>query len=213
VAFGDAVRKQFMPVDVERWATRERDALVGARNKDVLAYTASFSELDMLLPGEREMTRVMAYERGLPLEYSVKCAERRFPTLSEATAAMTALWHAKESARRATSSLSSAEAAEPSHGAASASSSAAVPAADPVGDLRAQVAQLTAMMTERFSGRGRGGRAGGRSQQREGQPRPRARTPGLSDELAKARMKAGQCIKCGQEGHYRQDCTNEAKLN
>ena len=79
--------------------------------------------------------------------------------------------------------------------------------------MAAQVAQLTAMMTERFAGRGCGGRAGGRLQQREGQARPRARTPGLSDELAKARMKAGQCIKCGQEGHFRQDCSNEAKLN
>ena len=217
-AFGDAIRKQFMPVDIERWATRERDALVGAsmRNKDVLAYTASFCELDMLLPGERELTRVMAYERGLPLEYSVKCAERRFATLAEATVAMTALWHAKGGARHTTASLSNTETGEPSRDAASNSSSSASassPAADPISGLRAQVAQLTAMMAERFSGRGRGGRAGGRSQQREGAPRARSRTPGLSDELAKARIKAGQCIKCGQEGHFKADCANEAKLN
>lgn len=215
VAFGDAVRKQFMPVDIERWATRERDALVSAstRNKDVLAYTASFCELDMLLPGERELTRVMAYERGLPLEYSVKCAERRFATLAEATVAMTALWHAKGGARHTTVSLSNTETGEPSQGAPS-SASASSPAADSISDLRAQVAQLTAMMTERFSaGRGRGGRTGGRSQQREGAPRSRSRTPGLSDELAKARIKAGQCIKCGQEGHFKADCANEAKLN
>jgi len=214
-AFGDAVRKQFMPVDIERWATRERDALVGAgaRNKDVLAYTASFHELDMLLPGEREMTRVMAYERGLPLEYSVKCAERRFITLVEATSAMTALWHAKEGARRTTASLSNAEAAEQSQGGASSSTSAAPPAGDPVSDLRVQVAQLTAMMAEHFSARGRGGRSNGRSQQREGQPRARSRTPGLKDDLVRARIKAGQCIKCGQEGHYKAECTNEAKLN
>lgn len=214
-AFADAVRKQFMPVDIERWATRERDALVGAgaRNKDVLSYTAAFNELDMLLPGEREMTRVMAYERGLPLEYSVKCAERRFATLAEATAAMTALWHAKGGARHPAASLNNAEPEEPSRGAATAASAAAPAASDSVSDLRAQVAQLTAMMTERFSGRGRGGRTGGRSQQREGQPRARSRTPGLSDELAKARLRAGQCIKCGQEGHFKADCTNEAKLN
>jgi len=181
----------------------------------VAAYTAKYAELDMLLPDETELSRVVAYERGLPEHYRVKCAERRFATLVEATTAMLAAWNARENARGAHASLGNTE-AEPSRGdaASSAAASASPPAAaDPVADLRAQVAQLTAMMTERFAGRGRGGRAGGRSQQREGQPRPRARTPGLSDELAKARMKAGQCIKCGQEGHYRQDCTNDAKLN
>jgi hypothetical protein len=216
-AFAEAIRKQFMPVDIERWATRERDTLVSAsaRNKDVLAYTAAFGELDMLLPGEREMTRVMAYERGLPMDYSVKCAERRFDTLAEATAAMTALWHAKQGARHTTAALSNTEAAEPPQaaGAPSPASSSSPAAADQVSDLRAQVAQLTAMMAERFSGRGRGGRSGGRSQQREGQPRARSRTPGLSVELVRARIRAGQCIKCGQEGHYKQECSNEAKLN
>ena len=71
------------------------------------------------------------------------------------------------------------------------------------------------MMSERFqpSARGRGGRASGRSIRREGQPRARSRTPGLSDDLVKARLKAGQCIKCGQAGHYKAECTNEAKLN
>ena len=219
-AFGDAVRKQFMPVDIERWATRERDTLVsaGMRNKDVLLYTASFNALDMLLPGEREMTRVMAYERGLPMDYSVKCAERRFSTLAEATSAMTALWHAKESARHTTASLSNAEVSEPSREAAEPSLASASPkASDQVSDLRAQVAQLTAMMSERFAGPARGGsssgRQGGRPRQREGEPRTRSRTPGLASEVVRARIRAGQCIKCGQEGHYKQECTNEVKLN
>jgi hypothetical protein len=228
-AFGDAIRKQFMPVDIERWATRERDALVGAgaRNKDVLAYTASFNALDMLLPGEREMTRVMAYERGLPQEYSVKCAERRFATLAEATSAMTALWHAKESARHAPASLNSTDIggeqhdAAPSSSAAASSSSASSSSSTEIGDLRAQVAQLTAMMSERFqpSGRGRGGsgRGGGggsgRSRQREGEPRTRSRTPGISDELARTRRRAGECIKCGEKGHFKDDCTNAVKTN
>jgi len=191
----------------------------------VLAYTASFNALDMLLPGEREMTRVMAYERGLPLEYSVKCAERRFATLAEATSAMTTLWHAKESTRHTATSLNSTDTAEPSREAVASSSSAGAPqpsssssSSDPIGDLRAQVAQLTAMMTERFQsparGRARGGHAGGgRSRQREGEPRARSRTPGLSEEVVRARLRAGQCIKCGLEGHYKADCTNDAKLN
>jgi hypothetical protein len=223
-AFADSVRKQFMPVDIDRWAMRERDALVGAaaRNKDVLSYTAAFNELDMLMPGEREVTRVMAYERGLPLEYSVKCAERRFATLAEATAAMTALWHAKGSARHPPASLSHTEGLEPAEGAATPSAaSAAAPAAAGAGLFSdAQMAQLSVMFAERseqrFAGRGRGGRGGrtgGRSEQREGQPRARSRTPGLSDELAKARWRANQCINCGQAGHFKAECTNAAKTN
>jgi hypothetical protein len=97
-----------------------------------------------------------------------------------------------------------------------AAASASSPAPDPIADLRAQVAQLTAMMSERFqpSARGRGGRAGGRSlQRREGEPRARSRTPGLTDEVVRARLRAGQCIKCGQAGHFKDSCTNEAKLN
>lgn len=223
VLFSAEVRAHFLPLDVVRWAMRERESLIAAgaaKNRNVLDYTAKFNELDQLLPDEAALSRVIAYERGLPGAYAVKCAERRFATLAEATEAMTTLWYAKESARHTTASLSNAEIAEPPHGATSSSSTASSvgassAAADPVGDLRAQVAQLTAMMTERFqsSGRGRGGRTAGRSRQREGEPRARSRTPGLSDDLVRARIKAGQCIKCGQEGHYKVECTNEAKLN
>ncbi len=215
VLFAKAVKAHFLPMDTERWAMQQRERLTGAAVKDVAAYTAKYAELDMLLPDETELSRVVAYERGLPEHYRVKCAERRFATLVEATTAMLAAWNARENARGAHASLGNTEAESSGGGAASSAAASALPpaAADPVADLRAQVAHLTAMMTDRFAGRGRGGRAGGRPQQREGQPRPRARTPGLSDELAKARMKAGQCIKCGQEGHFRQDCSNEAKLN
>jgi hypothetical protein len=218
--FGAAMRKQFMPLNVEVWALREREALIAAasksRNGNVLDYTAKFEELDQLLPNESALSRVVTYGRGLPEAYAVKCNERSFATLAEATSAMTALWHAKESARHPTASLSNADAEEPPRGATTSSSvSAASPSADPIGDLRAQVAQLTAMMTERFqsSGRGRGERAGGRSRQREGESRARSRTPGLSDEIVRARLKAGLCIKCGQAGHFKTDCTNEVKLN
>jgi hypothetical protein len=220
ILFAVEVRKHFLPLDVVRWAMREREALVGARNRNVLDYTAKFNEIDQLLPDEAPLSRVLAYERGLPADYAVKCAERRFDTLAAATEAMTTLWHAKESARHTTASLSNAgmelaqDEARPSSSPmpASASSSAAV---DLIGDLRLQVAQLTAMMTDRFqaSGRGRGERSGGRSRQREGASRARSRTPGLSNELARARIQAGECIKCGQKGHYKLECTNEPKLN
>lgn len=214
--FAKAIKDHFLPMDTERWAMQQRERLSGAGIKDVAAYTAKYTELDMLLPSETELSRVMAYERGLPESYRVKCAERRFTSLSAASTAMLAAWNARENARGAHANLSNTEATEPPLGAVTSNpSSASSPAADPISDLRAQVAQLTAMMTERFqsSVRGRGGRASGRSRQREGESRARSRTPGLSDEIVRTRIRAGQCIKCGQAGHYKADCTNEVKLN
>lgn len=222
--FARAIKTHFLPMDTERWAMQQRERLTSTSAKDVATYTAKYAELDMLLPGETELSRVVAYERGLPERYRVKCAERRFATLGDAMSAMIAAWNAHESARGAGlhASLSNTDTTESSHqsNASSASSSSFVvepsSAPDPNADLRAQVAQLTAMMTERFRApdHSRGGdrRGGGRSRQREGQSRARSRTPGLSDDVVKARIKAGQCIKCGQVGHYKAECTNEAKL-
>ena len=225
--FSAAMRQQFMPLNVEVWALREREALIAAasksRNGNVLDYTAKFEEIDQLLPHESALSRVVAYSRGLPETYAVKCGERNFTTLAAAAAAMTALWHAKESAHHPTASHSHTEVGTAdgsdisASGCARPAAAALLPPADSVSELRAQVAQLTAMMAERWqpSARGRGGRAG-RSRQRggrEGEPRARSRTPGLSDEVVKARMRTGQCIKCGEAGHYKADCVNKARLN
>lgn len=221
--FSAGMRRQFMPLNVEVWALREREALIAAAHKtrsgNVLDYTAKFEELDQLLPNESALSCVVAYGRGLPEAYAVKCGERGFATLAEATAAMTALWHAKESARHPTTSLNNADSEAGQSAGASSSTSASslvTTESDPVGELRAQVAQLTAMMAGHFQASGRSSErhAGGRPRQREGQPpRARSRTPGLSDGVVKARLKAGQCIKCGEAGHYKSDCTNEVKLN
>ena len=216
-SFAAAVRAQFLPRDVEDWALQERDALVAhaAKNRNVLDYTAKFEELDQLLPGESARSTVSAYARGLPEAYAIKCAERRFASLAEATAAMTTRWHAKEGAHH-TASVSNAEAVTPACD--DSASSPSPQGADSVEELRAQVAQLTAMMSERFSqsarGRGRPGRGGGRTKERgEGERRERSHTPGITSDIARARIRAGQCIKCGQEGHFKQSCTNEVKLN
>ena len=168
--FSAAMRQQFMPLNVEVWALREREALISAasksRNGNVLDYTAKFEEIDQLLPHESALSRVVAYSRGLPETYAVKCGERNFATLAAAAAAMTALWHAKEGARHTSTSIShtdvvgTADGSDVSvSGCARPAAAALLPPADSVSELRAQVAQLTAMMAERWqpSARGRGG--------------------------------------------------------
>jgi hypothetical protein len=219
--FAAAIRRKFLPQDPERWAMGERARLTEEKMKDVARYTSQYSEWDMLLPNESELARVMAYEKGLPEEYRVKCAERRYATLVEATTAMVALWNARAIARGSPASLSHTEMTESDQqvdGARVTPATAAPPAQTSEDRI---VERLMAMMTERFSnsqsspgrgawrGRDRKPRgtepgAGGSGDQRP----PRARTPGISDEMARARVRAGQCIKCGEKGHFARECTN-----
>jgi hypothetical protein len=233
--FEASIRKQFLPMDVERWAMTQRDALAHAGVRNVAEYTAKYKELDMLLPRTDELSRVMAYERGLPLAYREKCAERRFSSLALATEAMLALWNAKDGARATVALVTNTEAVSSAgeHGAPSPASAMAAAAA-PLSEDRI-VERIFAMMaaaggmgggqgSSRGGGHGgyRGGGAAGRRgrpHQRddgagaEGQQRRRSRTPGISEELAKTRLRAGQCIKCGESGHYARDCSNATKSN
>jgi hypothetical protein len=228
--FEAGLRRHFMPLDIIRWAMREREALVSTRHRNVADFTAKFAELDQLIPDADEgpVSRITAYERGLPADYAIKCAEKRFSLLSTATEAMIRHWHLKEGARAAagpSASLHSTEDAGPSPDFSSASSPAARPR-DPVEELRSQVAQLTAMFAGGFrpaqsgggggGGGGSSGRSGGRPRNRDGagtEKRVREKTPGVSDELARSRFHAGECFKCGQKGHLRAECTNPAKGN
>jgi hypothetical protein len=236
ILFSTAIRSHFLPMDVERWALTELDVLVSksVKSGDVADYTSKFIELDLLLPKDSALSRIMAYERGLPEEYRYKCAEKRHSTLVSATEAMLAIWNAKTSARLHSRGVVTPaplgqmmdidrEAKDEAN-----RSSTFTPGPASM-DPRAIAEQVFAMISERFPprgtsnyrgrggyGRGRGGMSSnGRQRERgtgEGQRSgSRPHTPGISDDVARARIKAGQCIRCGEDGHFRSECPNSVK--
>jgi hypothetical protein len=235
------LRKHYLPQDPERWAMQQIDALTHGTNANVLEYTNRFRQLDLMISGQQnEVARVHAYERGLPESYRVKSAESKHATLNAATDAMLARWNAKSAARAQTtqsstshrsaaklnytqtnedSNMSDAEEQGRNEQSTSASSSSTTPSNALEKRLEAMQAQLSAMQMQQSYGRGEGANRGGRGgrrerSQREGaQSRPRSRTPGVSDELAKQRLQARVCIKCAEQGHYARDCQNELKTN
>jgi hypothetical protein len=213
--FAAAARKDFLPQAPERWALQQLETLIASGVKDVATYTNKFAELDMLTSAD-QLSRVMAYQRGLPESYRVKCAERQHTTLAAAMETTLALWNARAAAQtqsfRPAARVSNAEDTEESDEVAQSS--------DRVSRLEHRMdAFLTAMQSFRggFNRGGRGGgnggpsRGRGRQQQREGARPPRARTPEVSEAQAKERLAARVCIKCARPNHFARECMNETR--
>jgi len=226
------LRKQYLPQDPARWAMQQLETLKHGQNVDVQAYTNRFLQLDLMLVGQQgELSRVFAYEQGLPESYRVKSAERQHQTLAAAITASLALWNARSVARTQSHGGSRHGGAAKLHHTQTEDSDDEVNATEPrapvnAGSSSSAVAKLeqkldafiSAMqMQSGGNSRGRGGGAGhgrGRERQQEGASRPaRSKTPGVSEELARQRLQARVCIKCAEPGHYARDCTNAVKTN
>jgi len=79
---------------------QQLETLKHGSNADVQAYTNRFLQLDLMIVGQQnELSRVFAYEQGLPESYRVKSAEKQHTTLAATIASSLALWNAKSVAR------------------------------------------------------------------------------------------------------------------
>jgi hypothetical protein len=97
--FTEAIKKQFLPMDVNRWARVELRSLLKNNNQNILEYTSRFNELDQLIGRREELDRIVDYEEGLPDEYRFKSVEKRHSTLIAAVESTIALYKAKLSTR------------------------------------------------------------------------------------------------------------------
>ncbi len=93
--FKQAIKIHFLPMDVGRWARAELHSLTKKDNRNINLYSAEFDKLEQLIPGRDETDKVIQYEAGLPEEYRIKCAEKRYPTLDKAMEAMRAMFNAR----------------------------------------------------------------------------------------------------------------------
>lgn len=98
--FTENIKKQFLPMDIDRWARIELRSLVLKHdNMNILDYTSKFNELDQLIGNRSELDKVLEYEEGLPDEYRFKSVEKRHLTLIAAVESTIALYKAKLSTR------------------------------------------------------------------------------------------------------------------
>jgi len=192
--FVTALKKTYEPVDIAMWVRQQMSDLAAKGMTNVQAYTEQFSDLSSQIESSKmlEEDRIYHYRHGLPSDIrSNLTSKTKLTTLQlNMDAAI------RVSANRTTSSHS-ATAPTKNHFFKSKSATvnqienqSEVPF-DIVSAFQAMQVQLNAIRSD--NGRSR--------------PKP-ARIPGLSNELANARINKRLCIKCGQSGHFGRECTN-----
>jgi hypothetical protein len=187
--FTAAAKKQFLPMEVDRWARNEVRSLVSKANADVLDYSAKYNELNQLIETREEIDRMLEYINGLPEEYRVKAIEKKHTKLVDAVESATTIYNARQANRsqmRGAASLQHMDASSDyafdtqSTSSSSTSSSSAAGmnslysqspgGPQQVSSLEEQVSMLAAMFTQQF---GRGGSRGGYNSNRQGRSRGR----------------------------------------
>ena len=223
-----AMRKHYLPQSPERWALQALLELTSREHANVQQYTARFRVLERMVSAQRnEIERVFTYERGLPERYRVKSAQAQHSTIDAAADWAVTKWNAEgiTKSRGPTSEQRPSRGKEArvhrietgdddddyesegdEHmGRAAASAYSSKTRAD-IESMQATIAAMQTALANKPHFRDRTIR--NKQGRGEGQTRERSRTPGVSEELAKARLNARVCIKCGRANHYARDCTN-----
>ena len=221
VLFVAALRKRFEPVDLPSYGRQQLTKLIAKGMTNVVAYTEQFQEINSLIPAMDVADRIHYYSSGLPphiravlankvdslltLQQNIEAAIR-----SEASRAGSGLaapggagdhssrWQARSGARSA--GLNQIEGSSDEDDGSYAAPSATASLEATIKQMQSQLNAMSASFKQKKS-------SGGSSNK---QIPGKARTPGLSNELAAARIKAHLCINCGGSDHFKFECTRAA---
>ena len=95
--FSDVIKKQYLPMEPDRWVREQLEILQVGNNSNIIEYTTRFNELIQLLPGRNEIDKVMEYERGLPQQYRIESRKKNYKLLESAISAAVATYNAYRS--------------------------------------------------------------------------------------------------------------------
>jgi hypothetical protein len=221
--FVAALRKRFEPVDIAIWARTQLHALTQKGNSNVATYTQRFQEIMGAIADMAEPDRVFAYINGLPqhlrsvlmnktatlltLQSNIEAAMRAEGARGLAGAAPSSeqnrsSWPPRSSNRAASASLHQMEQGEDEQG----QEQPATP--NMMSILMSMQASISALQAQQHKPAARSNGQRGKSSSSR-QPH---HTPGLSNEIAYARIAARLCIKCGSGTHMKRDCSAPADL-
>jgi hypothetical protein len=207
-ALAAALRARFQPVTAARTAREQLDKLQQG-SRGINEYIADFQRLatQIGMASLGQENALHAFERGLRRELAVELRKQGVATLQEAialTARIGGLMQSNAAPQNRQSQLHQMDVDDDGS----------------AGRLDRIEAALNAMATRNTDGRGaktqmhqgytqqRGGRGGARGGRGGFRPRGPPVVPGVPDHVVSARMQAGQCVRCGQDGHRSPACPN-----
>ena len=226
VAFEQALRARFQPINSAQTARLALDSLRQGAKQSVADYISSFRRLLVAVPDMSDADKVHRFVQGLRCAIQQPLIVHGVDTLDKAIAM------ASRVGSLGLYAASSAAAAAHSHGDAmdlsniegleqqTDENSTGDPAA-PV--TRAELQAIRQLSQQQFKqllnamqyqrGAGAGNRGGKRPPFGRGDHRGPPRVPGLSDEQVRERLDGNLCFMCGEAGHRKYDCPQNKQKN
>jgi hypothetical protein len=205
------MRKRYRPVDASRQARARLTTL--QQQNSVNSYTEAFQATLAHISDMGASDQVFNYVKGLRRDIAVELQKKWPSTLDEAISMAISLDYAGNStgsSRRGFHSSSGSSAMDLSQSTVDEEEpieETAAAASDPTAML---LAKLTAM-EQKLNAMQSSSRGGASSSSYHPPRRSRMHVSGVTPEIATERIARGQCIACGEKGHWKNECPTAKK--